>query len=70
MLSAAHCFCRQAEPIYCKETSVDGRPTHQVAYDVRKHVKVYLGLNNSPLDLKDDDPSLVYGVEKAVCGGK
>ena len=47
---------------------IDGQPTHQTNYDVRKHVRVYLGLNNMPLERKDDDPELVYGVERAVSG--
>ncbi len=89
ILSAAHCFCRQSDPIFCKErlnliicpdhlsyflfsnfqeVVIDGQPTHQTNYDVRKHVRVYLGLNNMPLERKDDDPELVYGVERAVSG--
>ncbi len=47
---------------------MDGQPTHQVAYDVRRHVRVYLGLNGIPLDRKEDDPGLVYGVDHVVCG--
>ena len=51
-----------------QEVVIDGQPTHQTNYDVRKHVRVYLGLNNMPLERKDDDPELVYGVERAVSG--
>jgi len=66
VLSAAHCFCRQSHPIVCKEKVVEGKPTHVVTYDVQRHVRAYLGLNNIPLARKDDDPKLLYGVAAAM----
>ena len=42
--------------------------THKVNYDLRRLVRVYLGLNGIPLERKADDPSLVYGVVKTLWG--
>ncbi len=40
--------------------------THRPSYDVGKHVKIYLGLNNQPLARKDKDPNMLYRVSKVV----
>ena len=65
VLSAAHCFCRQEDPIICEEIKVEGKMTHKPTYDLG-HIKIYLGVNNMELDRKDDNPHMLYGAESVV----
>ena len=65
VLSAAHCFCRQEDPIVCEEIEEEGLKTHKPSYDLQ-HIKIYLGVNNMDLERKDDNPDMLYGAESVV----
>ena len=58
VLTAAHCVCKPEMGLECNS---DGTP----AYDTKKMVTIYLGVNRRSTDLVKDDKRYAYGVEKA-----
>ena len=60
-VTAAHCFCRaDSSPIQCDTSIVDGKPTSHPIYQVAEHVKIWVGVNDLPLDMLQRFPNMEY----------
>ena len=61
VVTAAHCFCRNdASAIHCQSKRVHGKLTSHPVYQVSKHVKIYVGVNDLPLHVLPKLPHMEY----------